>query len=146
MDSDHARLIAERAHAGDGAAVLAHLARVALTTPEDARAIAWLHEALDRGVATEHELLAEGLSNDELRALRLVTPPSWTRSDRVYLAHVELIARATGPSGDLARSVKVADLADWRRHPRVSADGWSPPYAEGLRRLRAAGMSAVTTA
>src|SRR3954469_24641674 len=137
MDPAHARSIAERAHAHerdpDGALVLAHVARVARATPAEARAIAWLHEVLERGVVTEHELLAEGLSADGLRALRLVTPPSWTRSDRVYLAHVELVARAAGRSGDLARSVKLADLVDGRRHPRASADEWSPPLGECLR-------------
>jgi hypothetical protein len=56
------------------------------------------------------------------------------RSGGVYLAHVGLIARAAGRSGRLARLVKIADLQD-RCHPRVRADGWSPPYARGLALL-----------
>lgn len=141
MDADRARSIAEHAHAGDrdpdGTPVLAHVARVVRATPAEAHAIAWLHEVLERGALTEHELLAAGLSSEELRALRLVTPPIWARSDRAYLGHVELIARAVGRPGRLARAVKAADLTDGCVHPRTT-DGWSPPCAAGLRHLRAA--------
>jgi hypothetical protein len=139
MEADRARSIAERVHLGDrdpdGEPVLEHVERVVRATPAAAQPIAWLHEVLERGVVTEQELLAEGLSSDQLRALRLVTTPTWTRSDRVYLAHVELIARAAGWSGEVAREVKVADLRDACVHLRASSDGWSPPYAEALRRL-----------
>jgi hypothetical protein len=45
---------------------------------------------------------------------------------------MEFIARAAGRSGRLARTVKIADLADRCLHPRVRPDGWSPPYADGL--------------
>jgi len=140
MDVDRARSIAEHAHAADreadGRPVLAHIARVVRATPAEAHAIAWLHEVLERGALPEHELLAAGLSSDELRALRLVTPPIWARSDRAYLGHVELVARAAGRAGRLARAVKAADLRDGCAHPRAT-DGWSPPWAAGLRRLDA---------
>jgi hypothetical protein len=140
MDPASARLIAEHAHAADrdadGTPVLAHVARVVTATPAEAHAIAWLHEVLERGAIPEHELLAAGLSSDELRALRLITPPLWARSDRAYLGHVELIARAAGPSGRLARAVKAADLRDGCAHPRA-AGGWSPPCTAGLQRLGA---------
>jgi hypothetical protein len=138
MDADRARSIAEHAHAGDrdpdGAPVLAHLARVVLATPAEANAIAWLHEVLERGALTEHELLAAGLSSDGLRALRLVTAPVWARSDRAYLGHVELIAHAAGRPGVLARAIKAADLQDGCLHPRTT-DGWSPPCAAALLHL-----------
>jgi hypothetical protein len=141
MDPDRARSIAECAHAGDrdpdGTPVLAHVARVVGATAAEARAIAWLHEVLERGALTEQELLAAGLSSDELHALRLVTPPVWARSDRAYLGHVELIAAAAGRPGRLARAVKAADLRDGCAHPRT-IDGWSPPCAAGLQRLGAA--------
>ena len=133
--------IARRLHAGhreeDGVPVLRHIGRVARTTPAEARAVAWLHEALESGVVTEHQLLAEGLGDDELRALRLLARMTDTRSEPVYLAHVELIARAAGRSGELARQVKLADLEDRCRHPLVRPDGWSPPYARAIGRLRA---------
>ena len=34
--------------------------------------------------------------------------------------------------------VKIADLEDRCRHPRVRPDGWSPPYSRALRMLSAA--------
>jgi hypothetical protein len=142
MDPDRARSIAQRAHAGDrdadGTPVLAHVTRVVRATPPEASAIAWLHEVLERGALTEEDLLAADLSSDGLRALRLITPPVWARSDRAYLGHVELVARAAGRPGELARAVKAADLRDGCLHLRVTG-GWTPPWAEGLRRLRGAG-------
>jgi hypothetical protein len=139
MDADRARAIARRVHAADreegGAPLLRHISRVAARTPAEARAVAWLHEALESATVTEHELLACGLHEDELRALRLLTRPTHSRSTQVYLAHVEFIARAAGRSGHLARTVKIADLADRCLHPRVRADGWSPPYELALKRL-----------
>jgi hypothetical protein len=140
MDEDRARAIAERLHAGereeDGSPVLEHVRRVALATAPEARVVAWLHEALECGAITERELLAHGVTPDELGALRLLDRTKESGSDAVYLAHVELIAEAAGRSGTLARSVKRADLEDRLRHPRVRPNGWSPPYDRGLARLR----------
>ena len=131
--------MAERLHNGDreadGTPVIRHVQRVASTVTEEARAVAWLHEALERTAVTERELLLAGLTSDELRALRLLTRTTDSRSDRRYLAHLELIARAVGGSGRLARIVKTADLKDRCLHPRVRWDGWSPPYARALRLL-----------
>jgi hypothetical protein len=142
MDADRAREIAERLHAADidetGEPVLRHLRRVARRTPAEARPLAWLHEAFGLTQVSEQELLEAGLTSDELRALRLLRHKADTRSERVYLAHLDLIARAEGRSGALARMVKVADLEDRCRHPRVRPDGWSPPYALALRILSGA--------
>jgi hypothetical protein len=139
MDADRALAIARRVHADDreedGAPLLRHIARVVAGTPGEARAIAWLHEALESPAVTEHELLEYGLDDEQLRALRLLTRRMHSRSTEVYLAQVELIARAAGRSGRLARMVKVADLEDRCRHPRVRPDGWSPPYKLALLRL-----------
>jgi hypothetical protein len=140
MESSHARAIAERLLAGirepGGTLLLAHVRRVAAASPPEARSVAWLHEVLETGTASEQELLTDGLSSDELRALRLLTRPGRSHSDIAYLAHMELIARAAGHSGALARSVKLADLEDRQRHPLVRSDGWAPPYALGHRRLQ----------
>ena len=142
IDVDRARAIARRVHAADreedGAPLLGHLSRVAGRTPVEARAVAWLHQALESPIVTEHELLGCGLNEDELRALRLLTRPTHARSAQVYLAQLELIALAAGLSGHLARTVKIADLEDRCVHPRARADGWSPPYQLALRRLEAA--------
>jgi hypothetical protein len=139
MDLARARAFAETLHAGeresDGTPLLDHVRRVAQMVPAQARPAAWLHEALESSGVTEQELLMEGLTGDELRALRLLRRTSDARSEAVYLAHVELIARAAGRSGHLARMVKIADLEDRCLYPRVRRDGWSPPYADGLELL-----------
>jgi hypothetical protein len=146
MQTERAREIARRLHAGhreeDGTPVLRHVTRVARATAGEARVVAWLHEALESGLITEAALLAEGVSCDELRALRLLSRTVDSRSDRAYIAHVERIASAAGPAGRLARMVKAADLEDRCRHPRVRPDGWAPPYARALGRLEPAGASA----
>ena len=139
MDTARARNIAERLHLGDreadGTPVIRHVRRVAATVPEQARAVAWLHEVLERTAVTEQELLVAGLTSDELRALRLLNRTTDSRSDHRYLAHLELIAHAAGGSGRLARIVKTADLRDRCLHPHVHGDGWSPPYARALELL-----------
>jgi hypothetical protein len=139
MQIERARLLAERLHANhyeeDGTALLEHIRRVAGRVDADVQVVAWLHEVLEWTAIAEHELLEDGLDSEELRALRLLDSPQDARSDGVYLAHVDLIARAADRSGRLARLVKIADLQDRCLHPRVRADGWSPPYARGLALL-----------
>jgi hypothetical protein len=142
METWSARAIAERLHLGDreedGTPLIRHVRRVAMAVPAGARPVAWLHEVLEWTAVTERELLLEGLTSDELRALRLLSRMIDSRSERRYLAHVELIARAAGRSGDLARIVKTADLGDRCFHPHVRRDGWSPPYARALHILQQA--------
>ena len=139
MEIDRARLIAERLHAddqeADGTPLLDHIRRVVLLVPEEARAVACLHEALEWTGVTEQELLMEGLDLEELRALRLLHCTRGARSDPVYLAHLRLIACAAGRAGRMARVVKIADLQDRCLHPRVRADGWAPSYRLGLALL-----------
>jgi hypothetical protein len=141
LDAERARGIAERLHGMDvdetGRPVLAHVRRVARHVPAEAHSVAWLHEALDLTPITEQELLEAGLTSDELRALRLLRRND-TRSEGTYLAHLDLIVRAKGRSGSLARMVKVADLDDRRLHPRRRPGGWSPPYLRALLFLSAA--------
>jgi len=120
----------------DGTPLLLHVARVARSTPPDARPVAWLHELLEWTSIDERALLAEGLSPDQLRALRLLKRRTDSRSTTAYLGHQRLIAVAAGDSGRLARTVRFADLEDRLRHPHVRLDGWSPPYALALRLLR----------
>jgi hypothetical protein len=139
MEIERAQLLAERLHATDreedGTALLEHIRRVARRVDADVRVVAWLHEVLEWTTVAEHELLRQGLDGEQLRALRLLTRAHDAHSDGVYLAHLGLIAHAAGRSGRLARLVKAADLQDRCLHPRVRADGWSPPYARGLAML-----------
>ena len=141
-----ARLIAERAHRGSieatGRPVILHVRRVADASPVFARAVAWLHEVLENSSVSEEELLAggHGLTDEELRALRLLTRRSDSRSEKDYLAHIGLIARASGSAGEIARTVKRLDLADRQRHPNRRADGWHPPYRAALALLEEEGF------
>ena len=140
MSAERARALAEALHQGQsdpgGAPLIDHVRRVAAAVPGDARVAAWLHEALEYTSISEHALLAEGLSREGLRALRLLTRHRDSRSDTIYLAHIEMIRRASGPGADIARTVKRADLADRTLKPPTRADGWSPPYELGLQILR----------
>jgi hypothetical protein len=112
-----------------------HISRVAAATPEFARPVAWLHEVHEWTTVAEEELLAEGLSDDELRALRLLTRTAGQGSESGYLAHVTLIARADGPAGVLARTVKRSDLEDRMGHFSSRKNGSRPPYERALRLL-----------
>jgi hypothetical protein len=138
VDVDRARTIARAVHGGPQALsaepLISHVERVVASVPEWARAIAWLHEVFEHTDMSEEDLLREGLSGDELRALRLLSREE-SFSDLAYLGHIELIARAGGTSGRLARAVKLADLRDRQRHPLVRPNGWSPPYGSALNSL-----------
>ena len=140
LDEDRARALAARLHRGQrdgaGAPLIDHVARVAAAVPADACVAAWLHEVFEYTPMSEEELLAEGVSTDELRALRLLTRDRTSRSTTRYLGHVRLIADAVGPGADIARQVKHADLVDRAAHPTGAGGDWSPPYALGLEILR----------
>lgn len=133
------RQIAERALRGsleaNGTPVIFHVRRVAKTSPIFARSVAWLHDVLEGSSVSEEELLASGLTDEELRALRLLTRDRDSRSAKHYLSHISRIARSSGSAGEIARAVKRQDLADRQRHPNRRADGWHPPYQAALALL-----------
>ena len=139
LDAERAQALAEGLHAeqrdAGGAPLIEHVRRVAAAVPRDARVVAWLHEVFEYTSISEEALLAEGVATDELRALRLLTRDNAARADSIYLAHVELLARARGPGAGIARTVKRADLADRVLHPATRTAGWSPPYERGLALL-----------
>jgi hypothetical protein len=116
VETWRARAIAERFLADvrepDGTPLLLHVRRVAARTPPEARVVAWLHEVLGETNVSEQQLLAEGLSGEELRALRLLSRPNPSESEAVYRAHREFISRAAGRSGQLARLVNRAEQED----------------------------------
>ena len=112
-----------------------HVRRVAKTSPIFARSVAWLHDVLEDSSVSEEELLASGLTDEELRALRLLTRERDSRSAKHYLSHISHIARSSGSAGEIARAVKRQDLADRQRHPNRRPDGWHPPYQAALALL-----------
>jgi hypothetical protein len=126
MEATIARSIAHVAHTGRrdrfGEPLIEHVERVSATVPDDARAIAYLHDVLEHSDTTVGELDAEGLTPLELATLRLLT----RGTDESYEAHTLRVAHAGGPEGELARVVKLADLADHLSH--TALPDRAPPY------------------
>ncbi len=139
VNVERAQLLATRLHHGQvqrsGEPLIDHVGRVAASSPPSARAVAWLHEVLEWTAVSEQELLAEGVSDDELRALRLLTRTVGRGTEAGYLAHINMIARADGPAGELARTVKASDLNDRLGHGGPAPH---PPYDRALRLILAA--------
>lgn len=132
MDANVARRIAHAAHGRDhtrhGKPVIEHVARVAASVPPEARPVAWLHDAVEKGGVTETELRERGLTSVEAEALALLT-----RDPREpYEKHALRIAYAPGEPGRLARMVKLADLDDNMARPWVDGD---PPYGWARRHI-----------
>jgi hypothetical protein len=112
MNAAAARAVALAAHAGQttpqGDSLVRHLERVAARVSSAAKATAWLHELGESGLACVHELLARGITPVELAALELLT----LAEGEDYGLYVRRIARTPGPAGELARTVKLAELSD----------------------------------
>ncbi len=136
MDSHVARWIARLVHTGQrnraGEPLIDHVERVAESVPEPLRAIAYLHDVLERSEATPSDLRCYGLTDAERVALDLLT-----RDDsESYECYVERIAAAPGCGGEVARRVKLADLDDHLHEQTVSPT--APDYAWARRRIAAA--------
>ena len=140
MNLARAQLLATRAHRGQrqptGEPLIAHVRRVAAATPEFARSVRWLREIFEWTSVSEEKLLAYGASDDELRALRLLTRTVGGSSEAGYLAHVTMIARAR--PGRCSRAVKVSDLEDRLRHAGRGTGESRPPYQRALGPILAA--------
>jgi hypothetical protein len=126
MDPDVARGIAHHRHARQrtraGSLVTEHVERVAACAPDEARAVAFLHDVFERSPVAIPELVEQGLTPLELAALRLLT----RAPGESYELHVLRIAHASGVAGSLARAVKLADLEDHLRE--APAMPGTPPY------------------
>ena len=136
MDPATARSIAHYSHAGQrtprGMPVIEHVERVAAAVPDEARALAFLHDVLDLTDTGGDELLANGLTAAECAALSLLAHGAG-ESFELYTLR---IVHARGPEGRLARAVMLADLQD-----HVREDGYEvgdPPYAWALQHVHAA--------
>lgn len=131
MNAAAARAVALTAHAGQttpqGDSLVHHLERVAARVSSAAQATAWLHELGERGLACVYELLASGITPLELTALELLT----FAEGEDYGLYVRRIARAPGPAGQLARTVKLAELSDHLEHLPASS-----PMARRYRQAR----------
>ena len=122
MDETIARYIAHRSHAGQltrsGVPMSEHVERVAAAVPDAARAVALLHDVLEKTGTGREELRRRGLTPSELAALDLLT----RRDGESFAHHAVRIANADGAAGVMARAVKLADIDDHldRRNGAVS--------------------------
>jgi hypothetical protein len=136
MEPSVARNIAHYSHTDDrdrfGEPVIEHVERVAAAVPDEARAVAFLHDVLEQTGTSVAELSAQGLTAVEMAALKLLT-----RGDaETYEAYALRVAWALGPEGELARCVKMADLDDHLNHATMPAG--TPPYGWARRHIRVA--------
>ena len=126
MDPTIAQQIARMYHAGQrtrfGEPVAEHLEHVANAVAADAQAVAWLHELFELTPLGRDMLRAYGLTAIEEATLELLTHiPTWA-----YKEYISRIAHAPGRPGELARTVKLADLDDHLSHDRMPPG--APPY------------------
>jgi hypothetical protein len=112
-----AQALAVRLYAGRrdkvGALEFDHVRRVAEELPDGDlfdrwRAIAWMHDAVEDGLATAEFLRREGMDDDQASALYLLT----RQAGLTYEAYVQRMAVATGEAGAMARAIKLLDLDD----------------------------------
>jgi hypothetical protein len=127
MDPFVAREIARVSHGAQrdrfGGPVIEHVERVAAAVPAEACAVALLHDVLEATDVGVDRLCRQGLTSTELAALQLLT----RSGDQSFEVNVLGIEHAGGPAGQIARSVKLADLDDHIAHGRPPAG--APPYA-----------------
>jgi len=127
---DAAIEFATRAHAGQvdklGEPYISHPQRVLLAVPERARRVAVLHDVPEDTTLSVEAVAAEvGLDATEHRALTLLT-----RTTEPYGDYVEAIASEPGEAGEIARAVKLADVADnLGRMPDPPSGEWAPLHA-----------------
>jgi hypothetical protein len=133
MDAAIARNIAHYSHVGQrtrfNEPLIEHVERVAARVGSDARAVAYLHDVLERTGTPISELRAAGLTDLEADALELLT----RAPTEPFEAHALRVAHARGAAGRLARTVKLADLDDHLGHGQIP-DG-APAYAWARRHV-----------
>ena len=99
MELSVAHALASRTHLSQrnrfGDAVVAHLERVASRVPPDVRALAWLHEVVERTDASGAELAHSGLTGVEMAVLELLT----LIPGEPYKQYIQRIAIARGLAG-----------------------------------------------
>lgn len=132
VDSDIARALAHHAHVGQvtriGEPVIDHVERVANGVPPEIRALAYLHDVLERSEARFREWCRRSLTLAEYSVLELL---SRGPADP-YESYVTRIAEARGQVGRIARIIKLADLNDHLQHGN---SGNAPDYPGARDRI-----------
>jgi hypothetical protein len=135
MDATVARNIARASLAGKrnrfGEAFIDHVERVAATVPAEARPVALLHDVLEHSETPVEELWSAGLTPGEFTTLDILT----REPGESYEAHILRIAYAAGDEGAIARTVKLADLADHLNHREMPHA--APPYGWASLHIKA---------
>ena len=133
MDPAIARNIAEHSHVRQvdrfDEPMIEHVDRVATAVPAYARSVAYLHDVVEHTTTTYEDLIAEGLTPLEFGALELLTR-SPGESFELYVLR---IAHSSGPAGEVARTVKLADLDDHLMQDAIPPD--APPYDWARRHI-----------
>jgi hypothetical protein len=134
MTFEHAVEIAARAHAGKtdkfGDPELMHVLRVVTSVPPEARLVAALHDVLEDSEMTADDLWGLGLPGMELEAVKLLT-----RGEEPYEQYIARVATAEGEGGELARTVKWADLHDNLARARPELGHLRERYEQAIKRL-----------
>lgn len=113
-DLAQALMVAIRVHSAhtdrQGEPYLLHVLRVVEAVSDEAKVVAALHDVLEDGPSAVAGSAIRVLSNQEVRALDLLT----RRDDQTYGDYIAAIARERGEDrfGDIACEVKLADLRD----------------------------------
>jgi len=139
---------ARQAHAGQreeltGDDYIHHVERVvALVEGEEAKAVAWLHDVLEDTEMSADALLAAGVSETVVEAVRALTKPkpkpgpdvSSEEKQRLYRDYIKTLLDG---GNTLAVAVKIADLRDHLRpmNPEVLTDSMRQKYEGALRTL-----------
>ena len=119
-----AEIAARAAHAGQvdksGVDYAEHLKAVAgFCVTEDERTVAWLHDIIEDTPVGPQDLLNMGFPQYVVDAVLLLTHTH----ESTYVEYVTRIRDAPGYSGELARTVKLADLKHNSDPSRDPGDG-----------------------
>jgi 8-oxo-dGTP pyrophosphatase MutT (NUDIX family) len=138
MSVVEAREFAIRAHGDqrdrDGSFHIAHVARVAERVPREPsfQRVAWLHDVVEDTALAVEDLALPAVEREAIALL--------THDEREpYQQYVERLAGAAGQAGDLARSIKEADMLDNLRRCADAQDEAVAQYGRALARLWSAG-------
>lgn len=114
FDFDHARRVAARVNTSDE------------------RVVALLHDAVEDGHASPEQMREMLGETEVLEAVRLLTRPAGL----TYLDYIQRIYQANGYAGYLARTVKIADLAENLSRMDADHESLRPRYEAALDLLR----------
>lgn len=110
----------------NGLPYVLHPLRVARRVSDDAKVVAVLHDCLE-----DCDTLPDWLDNNERGAVELLT----RTAPYEYEPYIEAIALCEEPFADIAREVKLADLAENLEHMRPDLLRLRPRYEAAVARL-----------